>query len=77
MRPQDYWHGDFVRGKYILGTLLAVMLVAALFYFYGGSQAPAGQPPLENITAQNVADVRSQFNSAKNAVRVLLLLSPT
>lgn len=77
MRPQDYWHGDFMRSKYILGTVLAVTLAAALVYFYGGSHAPAGQPPLESITAQNVADVRNQFNSAKNAVRVLLLLSPT
>jgi hypothetical protein len=63
--------------KYILGTLLGVMLVAALVYFYGGSQAPPGQPPLESVTAQNVADVKNQFNSAKDDVRVLLLLSPT
>jgi hypothetical protein len=62
--------------KYILGTLLAVMF-AALFYFYGGSQAPRGQAPLESITTQTVADVRSQFNSAKNDVRVLFLSSPT
>ena len=63
--------------KYILGILLGVMLVAALFYFYGGSQAPPGQPPLESVTAQNVADVKNQFNAAKDDVRVLLLLSPT
>jgi hypothetical protein len=77
MRPLDYWHGDFMKVKYTLSALLVVMLVAALFFFYGGSQAPAGQPKIESITAQNVADVRSQFNSAKNDVRVLLLLSPT
>ena len=77
MRPLDYWHGDFMKVKYTLSTLLVVMLVAALIYVYGGSQAPAGQPQLESLTAQNVADVQNQFNSAKNAVRVLLLLSPT
>jgi hypothetical protein len=63
--------------KYILGILAGVMLVAALVYFYGGNQVPAGQPPLESLTAQNVADVKNQFNSAKDDVRVLLLLSPT
>jgi hypothetical protein len=63
--------------KYILGILLGVMLVAALVYFYGGSQVPPGQPLLESVTAQNVADVKNQFNSAKDDVRVLLLLSPT
>jgi hypothetical protein len=66
-----------MKRKYILGTLLGVILVVALVYFYGGSQAPPGQPPLESLTAQNVADVKNQFNSAKDDVRVLLLLSPT
>ena len=66
-----------MKGKFIFGTLLAVILVAALFYFYGGSEAPSGQPPLERVTAQNVADIKSQFNLAKDDTRVLLLLSPT
>ena len=63
--------------KYILGILLGVILIAALVYFYGGSQVPPGQPPLESVTAQNVPDVKNQFNSAKDDVRILLLLSPT
>lgn len=66
-----------MKGKFIFGTLLAVILVAALFYFYGGSEAPSGQPQLERVTAQNVADIKSQFNLAKDDTRVLLLLSPT
>lgn len=63
--------------RYIFSALVTVLLLAALFYFYGGSQSPAGQPTLENLTAQNVAQVRNQFNIAKDDVRVLLLLSPT
>jgi hypothetical protein len=66
-----------MKSKYILGALLTVLLLAALVYFYGGSQAPAGQPTLESLTAQNVAQVKNQFNAAKDDVRVLLLLSPT
>jgi len=65
-----------MRTKYILSALAAVLL-AALVYFYGGSQAPSGQPPLDNLTALNVTDVKTQFNAAKGAVRVVLLLSPT
>jgi hypothetical protein len=66
-----------MKRKFIPGTLLTVIFVAALFYFYGGGQAPSGQPPLESVTAQNVADIKTQFNLAKDDVRVLLLLSPT
>jgi hypothetical protein len=66
-----------MKRKYILGPLLAVFLLAALVYFYGGSQAPGGQNPLESLTAQNVADVKNEFNASKDDVRVLLLLSPT
>ena len=66
-----------MKSKFILGTILGAILVAALFYFYGGSQVPSGQPPLESVTAQNVTDIKAQFNLAKDDVRVLLLLSPT
>jgi len=63
--------------KIVFGAVLGIVLVAALFYFYGGSQAPSGQPPLESVTAQNFADIKTQFNLAKGDARVLLLLSPT
>jgi hypothetical protein len=63
--------------KYILGALVTVFLLAALIYYYGGSQAPSGQPLLKSLTAENAAEVKNQFNAAKDDVRVLLLLSPT
>jgi hypothetical protein len=66
-----------MKRKYILRGLLAALLLTALIYFYGGSQAPSGQPPLKSLTAQNLAEVKDQFNAAKDEVRVLLLLSPT
>ncbi len=66
-----------MKHRYLIGAFLALVLVAALVYFYGGSQAPSGQPPLKSLTAQNVAEVKSEFNAAKDDVRVLLLLSPT
>jgi hypothetical protein len=66
-----------MNGKYILGALCAVVLRAVFVYFSGGGQAPSGQPPLQSLTAQNVAEVKNGFNAAKDDVRVLLLLSPT
>lgn len=65
-----------MKPKYILSTL-AVLLIAAFVYFYGGGRAPAGQAPLTSINSQNVAEIRNEFNAASADARVLLLLSPT
>jgi hypothetical protein len=66
-----------MKSKYLISALLTALLVGALVYFYGGSQPPAGQPLLQSLTAQNVAEIKNEFNAAKDDVRVLLLLSPT
>ena len=71
------WYGDSMKRKYIIGMVVALLLLGALIYVYGGSQAPPGQPPLRSLTAQNVGEIKSEFNAAKNEVRVLVLLSPT
>jgi hypothetical protein len=63
--------------KRILAAVIAITLAGAVFYFYGGSQTPAGQPPLKRLTIENSGDVKSAFNTAKDDVRILLLLSPT
>jgi hypothetical protein len=63
--------------RYLVGGILTVAVIGALIYFYGGSQGPAGQAPLESLTAQNSANIKNRFNAAKDDVRVLLLLSPT
>lgn len=66
-----------MKGKYILGAVVVTLLAAAVLYLYGAGQTPAGQAPLQNLRAQNVAEIRNEFNAAKDDVRVLLLLSPT
>jgi hypothetical protein len=66
-----------MRSKYILLAILTLALVGVLFYLYGGSQVPSGQPPLQSLTPQTLAGIENAFNAAKNEVRVLLLLSPT
>jgi len=66
-----------MKRRFIPAALLAIPILVALGYFYGGSRTPAGQPPLRSLTAQSAGEVRDLFNAGKDDVRVLLLLSPT
>ena len=66
-----------MKRKYIVGAVPIALLIGAVLYLYGGGQAPAGQAPLRDITAQNVGELKNEFNAAKGEARVLLLLSPT
>ena len=66
-----------MKWKYILGAVVVAFLAVAGFYLYRGGGTSAGQPPLQNLTAQNAAEFENEFNAAKGDVRVLLLLSPT
>jgi hypothetical protein len=66
-----------MKGKLIVAAVLAALLIPALLYLYGGSQTPAGQAPLRKVTAENLVEIKSEFNAANGDVRVLLLLSPT
>ena len=66
-----------MKRKYIVNGAIGAVLLAALIYFYGRSQTPAGQPPLRSLTAENLNELKKDFNAAKDEIRVLLLLSPT
>ena len=66
-----------MKRRYVFGAVVAVLLLGAVLYLYPGSQTPAGQAPLQSLTAQNVGEVKGAFNAANGEVRVLLLLSPT
>jgi hypothetical protein len=66
-----------MKRKYIVNGAIGAVLLAALIHFYGGSQTPAGQPPLQSLTAENLNELKKDFNAAKDEIRVLLLLSPT
>ncbi len=63
--------------KHALAAATALVAIAALVYFYGGSEAPSGQPPLKSLTANNLSEFKNEFNGARAGVRLLLLLSPT
>ena len=66
-----------MKRKYIAGAVPIALLIGAVLYLYGGGQAPSGQPPLQNLTAQNIGELKNEFNASKSEARVILLLSPT
>ena len=66
-----------MKRAYIVGSIPVALLAAAVLYLHGGGQTPAGQSLLKNLSAQNVGEIKNEFNAAKDDVRVLLLLSPT
>ena len=66
-----------MKRAYIVAAIPIALLAAVVIYLYGGGQTPAGQPPLKNLSAQRVGEIKNEFNAAKDDVRVLLLLSPT
>jgi hypothetical protein len=66
-----------MKARYIIVTVFVGLLLAASLYLFGGSRTPTGQVPLRNVTAENISDIKNEFNAANGDVRVLLLLSPT
>ena len=66
-----------MKRKYIYGVILSLLVLVAVLSLNRHGQAPAGQPPVQNLTTQNASDFKQAFNAAKDDVRVLLLLSPT
>ncbi len=57
--------------------LAALAIFVGVFYLYGGHQAPSGQPPLADLNAENLSQLKNEFNASLADVRILVLLSPT
>ena len=65
------------RSRLLTLVLVAVILGALLYYFYGGSTAPAGQHELVRLNAGNFVELRQAFNADLDRVRLIAMLSPT
>jgi len=64
------------RNHIVLAVLVAVAIFAGWEEFRPQERVtPAGQPSL--VELQSVSPLRDAFNSAPDAVRVIVLLSPT
>jgi hypothetical protein len=63
--------------KQTLALVVAFVLVAVGYYFWGSSHTPPGQPPLVSLNQGNVTQFQQSFNADAGSTRLVLLLSPT
>jgi hypothetical protein len=66
-----------VKRRTVVVVALVVVLVATIWYAFAGHEAPAGQPPLAELSATTLQDLQKEFNQHADEMRVILLLSPT
>jgi hypothetical protein len=63
--------------KIALAGVIAALLIAAAWYQFGGHRTAPGQPPLAELSAAKLEQLRTDFNAAADQPRMILLLSPT
>jgi flagellar basal body-associated protein FliL len=69
-----------MKRKRIILISVAVVIAAALlvvYYFYLGSTVPSGQQPLTRLNSSNIGSLKNTFNESSDAVRLIVMLSPT
>ncbi len=66
-----------MKGKHILWIAVAVVVIGAGYYLFGGSATPKGQPPLTRVNSQNISELKTAFNNSAASPRMLVMLSPT
>jgi hypothetical protein len=58
-------------------TLLLVIALALVVYWYYWGSSPRGQPALTSLTPTNLDQFKQAFNGVADRARLVLLLSPT
>jgi hypothetical protein len=66
-----------MRKRLLIAFLVAVLLLLGGVHLWGPSKTPAGQPPLSVLSASTFSEFQNVFDSAADAPRIILLLSPT
>jgi hypothetical protein len=61
----------------VVGGLALVVLGTIGWLALAPRDVPAGQPALDRLDAAELPEFRNAFNASPDAVRVLVLLSPT
>lgn len=61
----------------VASVALALVVLAAGWYYWGPVAMPAGQLPLVEITPQTIEQLRAEFNAHVDKPRIVALLSPT
>jgi hypothetical protein len=65
------------RRKSIGLAIVAIVLVAAAYRYFGTHDVPAGQPALVTLDAGSLDALRADFNRFAGETRIVILLSPT
>lgn len=63
--------------KIALVAVIVALLLAAAWYQFGGHRIAPGQPPLAELNAASLQQLRADFNAEADQPRMILLLSPT
>jgi hypothetical protein len=63
--------------KRIFFAALLLIGFGIVYYFYGGSSMPKGQPPLVRFSSDDLTPLKSAFNESASSIRVVVMLSPT
>lgn len=58
-------------------AVIVALLLAAAWYQFGGHRTAPGQPPLAELNAASLDQLRADFNAAADQPRMIVLLSPT
>lgn len=65
------------RQKVVLVSFVAALLIGTGWYQFGGHRTAPGQPPLAELNAGSLEQLRADFNAAADQPRMIVLLSPT
>jgi hypothetical protein len=65
------------RRKWIGLAIVAMVLAAAAYRYFGTHNVPAGQPALVTLDAASFETLRADFNRSAGQTRIVILLSPT
>jgi len=63
--------------KVALVSIIAVLMLAAAWYQFGGHRTAPGQLPLAELNNASLEQLRADFNAAVDQPRMIVLLSPT
>lgn len=65
------------RRKSIGFAIVAIVLVAVAYRYFGTHNVPAGQAALVTLDAGSLDTLRADFNRSAGETRIVILLSPT
>jgi len=66
-----------IRKRSIVLIIITALVLLGVLYLWGPSKVPSGQQPLLTLSGANLSDFQKAFDADADAVRLVLLVSPT